>query len=214
MARVTYVKSAKGRKDGRPRHCTRCRTEIKPGDPYRWFANRIGRMSQRKDFCANCQIRPSDQTTSPHLQTIYLAQEGAQDTLDHLDAPTLADIAEAVRGYAEGVREAGESYGESADNIEEGFGHETYQSEEIREKGSACESLADELDSAADDIEGLEDPEADEDDFVGDYEGETDDDGKPVDVDEFETFVEDKRQERRDAAIDAAQDAINEEPSF
>lgn len=218
MARVTYVKAAKGRKDGQPRRCTRCRIEIKPGDSYKWFSTRIGRMSQRKDFCDNCQIRASDQTTSSHLQTIYLAQESAHDTLDVSGELTLTDIAEAVRSYAEGVREAAESYGESADNIEEGFGHETYQSEEIREKSQACESLADELDSAADDVEGMDDPDADLDEFLEDYEGDVEDDkdgeSKPVDADDFATFVEEKREERREAAIDAARDAINEEPQF
>lgn len=216
MARVTYVKKAQGRKNGRPRHCTKCRTEIKPGDPYKWFSTRIGRMSQRKDFCDNCQIRASDQTTSPHLQTIYLAQESAQDSIG--DGATLTDLAEAVRGYAEGVREAGESYGESADNIEEGFGHETYQSEEIREKSQACESLADELDSAADEIEGMDDPDEDVSVFLDDYEGDVEDgedgESKPVDADDFETFVEEKREERREAAVDAAQEALNEEPQF
>ena len=102
---------------------------------------------------------------------------------------TLTDLAEAVRGYAEGVREAGEGYGESADNIEEGFGHETYQSEEIREKSQACESLADELDSAADEIEGMDDPDEDVSVFLDDYEGDVEDgedgESKPVDTDDF-----------------------------
>lgn len=212
MARVTHVKSAKGRKDGRPRHCTRCRREILPGESYRWFANRIGRSSIRKDFCDTCQIRPSDQTTSPHLQTIYLAQEAAQDSLD--GATALADIAEVVRGYAEGLREAAESYGESADNMEDGFGHETEMSSEIREKADACESLADEVESAADEIENMDDPDAEAEEFLDEYEGETDDEGKPVSAEDYEQVVEEKREERREAARDAAQDALNEEPQF
>lgn len=214
MARVTYVKKAQGRKDGRARHCTRCRKEIKPGDPYRWFATRIGRMSQRKDFCATCPIRPSDQTTSPHLQTIYLAQEAAQDALGNLDGATLGDIAEIVRDYAAGVREAGEGYTESADNMESGFGHETQMSEEIREKAQACESAADEIESMADDIEGMDDPEDEASEYKGEFQGEVDDDDEPVDADEFATFVEEKREERRDAAIEAADNALNEEPQF
>lgn len=214
MARVTHVKSAQGRKDGRARYCTRCRTEIKPGDSYRWFATRIGRMSQRKDFCANCRIRPSDQTTSPHLQTIYLAQEAAEDALGQAGPLALADIAEIVRGYAEGVREAGQGYEESADNMEDGFGHETEMSSQIREKAEACESFADEVESAADDIEGLDDPDDDESEFKNEYEGETDEDGEPVDETEFNQFIEAKRDERRDAALDAANEAISDQPQF
>lgn len=213
MARVTYVKAAKGRKDGRVRRCDKCGTEIKPGDSYRWFANRIGRSSQRKNFCATCPIRESDKTTSPHLQTIYAGQEAAEDALAVTDGElTLSDIAEAVRGYAESLREASESYGESADNMEEGFGHETYQSQEIREKAEACESVADEVESIADEIENMDDPEADEDEFLADYEGETDEDDKPVDADEFAEHVQAKREERREAAMDRANEALGEMP--
>jgi hypothetical protein len=211
MARVTYVKSAKGRKDGRARKCSNCGTEIKPGDPYKWFANRIGRFSQRKDFCADCRIRPSMQTTSPHLGTIYAGQEAAEDALAAGGSDmSLTDIADAVRGYAEALREASESYRESAQNIEDGFGHETQQSQEINEKADECESLADTVESAADDIESMDDPEADEDEFANDYEGETDEDDKPVDADEWNEHVQAKRDERREAAIDAANDALGE----
>lgn len=215
MARVTYVKAAKGRKDGRNRRCIKCGTEIRPGDSYKWFATRIGRFSQRKDFCVSCLIRPSDQTTSPHLQTIYVAQESAQDALDQSGATALADIAEIVRGYAEGVREAGQGYEESADNMEDGFGHETEMSASIREKAEACESFADEVESAADEIESMDDPDAENKEFLDEYEGEVDETtGEPVDADEFEREVEEKREERREGAIERAQDALNEEPQF
>jgi hypothetical protein len=215
MARVTYVKSAKGRKDGRNRRCVKCGTEIKPGDSYKWLANRIGRSSQRKDFCANCQVRASDKTTSPHLQALYGAQEAAEDALAHGgDDLTLSDLAEIARGYGEAVREVGEGYAESADNIEEGFGHETYQSEEIREKAEECESAADTIDSAADDIEGLDDPDADESEFADEYEGSTFPNGKPTDDDDWADFIEEKRRDRRDAAIQAVEDALAEGPGL
>jgi hypothetical protein len=213
MARVTYVKAAKGRKDGRPRRCSNCGTEILPGASYKWFATRIGRYSQRKDFCNDCRIRPSMQTTSPHLQTIYAGQEAAEDALGAMgNEASLTDIAEAVRGYAEALREASESYRESAQNIEDGFGHSTSQSEEIAEKADECESLADTVESAADDIESMDDPEAAEDEFQdGTYEGEWDDEkDEAVDKDEWAEHVQAKRDERREAAIDAANDALGE----
>lgn len=218
MARITYVKSAKGRKDGRPRRCSGCGKEIQPGDSYKWFANRIGRYSQRKDFCDTCRIRPSMQTTSPHLSALYAAQENAEDALSAGgDELTLGDIAQIVREYGEAVREVGTGYEESADNIEDGFGHETQQSEEIREKASACEEAADAADSAADDIEGMDDPDEEASDIFsseGDPSLETNDEGDPIENDEFEEWVEGKRQERREAAIDAANDAISEGPQF
>jgi len=214
MARVTYVKAAKGRKDGRPRRCSRCGNEIKPGESYSWFANRIGRSSIRKDFCSNCRIRESDKTTSPHMQTIYAGQEAAEDTLGQADL-TLADIAEAVRGYAEALKEASESYGESADNMEDGFGHETEMSAAIREKAESCESTADTVESAADDIESMDDPDADAAEFQDDYEGDWDDEkDEAVDTEEWEQHVEAKREERREAAIDAANEALGEWPDL
>jgi hypothetical protein len=209
--------------------------------PYKWFANRIGRTSIRKDYCSECRIRESDKTTSPHLATIYAGQENAEDALGAMgDEATLSDIAEAVRGYAEALREAQESYTESADNMESGFGHETYMSAEIREKADACEQCADTVESAADDIESMDDPDADEDEFEGEWDGDTDDmtlgddytgardeDDNPIDAEaygrfveeqrrdrreRFEAFVQEKRDERREAAMSAANDALGEAP--
>lgn len=214
MARVTYVKKAKGRKDGRPRRCAGCGTEILPGQSYKWFANRIGRMSMRKDFCANCRIRPSMMTTSPHLSALYAAQEAAEDALGTGDDLGLADISQIVRDYAEAVREVGAGYRESAEAIVDGFGHETYQSEEIAEKADECESAADTIESAADDIEDLDDPDADESEFVNDYEGELDERGEPVDIEAYDQHVEDKREERREAALEAANEALAEGPQL
>jgi len=217
MARVTYVKSAKGRKDGRARTCAGCGTEIKPGDSYKWFANRIGRYSSRKNYCANCRIRPSMMTTSANLSALYAAQEAAEDALAR-NPESLTDIAEIVREYAQGVRDVGEMYVESADAMEDGFGHETYQSQEIREKADACESAADEAESAADEIENMDDPEADESDFLGEYEGEYEDDAEGntifADPDDWAEFVEGKRDELRQNAIDKADETVNEGVPF
>jgi hypothetical protein len=52
-----------------------------------------------------------------------------------------------------------EEKGEAADNMEEGFGHETYQSQEIREQ-------ADQLESWADEVEQVDIPEAPDTDEV------------------------------------------------
>jgi hypothetical protein len=210
MARVTYVK--KSQKD--QGNCAGCGTPIPKGSPYKWFANRIGRFSSRKNYCANCRIRPSMMTTSPHLSALYAAQENAEDALGASGELTLADFAQIVRDYGEAVREVGEGYEESAQNMEDGFGHETYQSEELHEKARACEDAADQADTAADEIESMEDPDEDESEFLGDYDGETNDDGSPVDSDEWEEFVQNKRDERREAANDAAIDAVSEGVSF
>lgn len=217
MARVTYVKSARGKKNGAKMTCHNCRREIKPGDAYKWFANRIGRSSIRKNYCSTCHIRQSDMTTSPHLQTIYAGQEAADDALDGLDGRgTLDSLSAIMRDCAEAYREAQASYEESADNIEEGFGHETYQSEEIREKAQACESAADELESAADEVENMDDPDLSDEELKEDfdYEGETDENDEPVDKDDYDRelheWAEEQRDDRWDAAVEQARDGISE----
>lgn len=224
MARVNYVKSARGKKSGATVRCANCGTEIKPGDPYKWFANRIGRMSVRKNYCSTCQIRPSMMTTSPHLQTIYAGQEAAGDALDAFTGRgTLDDLSQILRDCAEAYREAQQSYEESADNIESGFGHETQQCQEIREKAEACETAADELEGAADELEGLDDPGEEDAEFKDDpdfdYEGEVDDEtGEPVDQEEYAAalheFAEEQRDERWEAALEQARDAVDEGVMF
>lgn len=166
MARTTFVKSA--RKD--QGHCYKCGTEIKRGDSYKWFANRIGTYSQKKKFCSNCIIRPSDQTTSDKLAQLYSAQELVEDALGVTFARD--DIVSALEEAAAMARDVSDEYEQSADAIVDGFGHDTYQSDEIREKASACSEWADTLDSAATEIAGMEDPQADASEFGIDDEDE------------------------------------------
>lgn len=232
MARVNYVKKARASK--RPRRCEKCRTEIKVGDPYKWFANRIGRSSMRHDYCSSCVIRPSDMTTSPHLSSLYSATEAADDALDEIGDGGLEGIAAIVTECAGSVREVSEGYGESADNIEEGFGHETSQSEEIRGKSDELENFAQELESAADEIEGMDDPD-EVDEIRSEFEQEYDDDDDAPDEDSDEEapdpeadkdgnyasedkqnawneYLAEKQDERREAAVDAARDALSNCP--
>ncbi len=210
MARVTHVKKAQKSKSAR--RCTKCGTEIKVGDPYKWFANRIGRMSIRKNFCVSCPIRQSDQTTSGNLQTLYGAIEAAEDEMAAAVELTLGDGSQILEAAAEGVREAASMYEESADNMESGFGHETSMSEEIREKQNDLEAFADELESAANEIESLDDPEEDEASIMVGFEGEVDEDGKPLDEDEAAEYVESVRQERREAIETAINDVLYNSP--
>lgn len=214
MPRLNYVQSARPSK--RQRRCHGCGKDINVGDPYKWFANKVGRSSLRKDFCATCRVRPSQMTTSPHLSALYSAQEAAEDALGSFgNEGALADYGQIVRDYGEAVREVGEGYRESAQAIEDGFGHSTYQCDELNEKADNCDSFADECDNAADEIESLDDPDDDQlilDCFVGESDGEVDEEGKPVDDDEWEAFSEAKRTELREAAQDAADQAISELP--
>lgn len=211
--------------------CEKCSTEIKPGDPYKWVKPKSGPYGGRKRTrCAACpNWRSSELTSSPALSTLYAAQETFADDL--AAAETAEDVKAALEALAEGVREAGEVYRESASNIEDGFGHSTYQSEELNEKADALESAADEIENA--DVEDF-----DEDAARSDVEAEIlseylDEIGLPTDLtleaaealeeypegaDEFdaeeyerrvEDAVEEKRQEHLDDVKEAAEDAAS-----
>lgn len=203
MARITHVKAA--RKTKGQRRCWRCNKDINEGDSYSWVALRVGRMSTRKNFCTEHPPRASDMTTSDKLARLYEAQESVEDALD--GDFTRDDVAQALRDAGEAAQEVAQEYEESADNIEEGFGHETQMSEEIREKSSNCEDWSSTLDSAADDVESLDDPD-DEDDVkeaaeahLASEEGDEDyDDELRV---EIETEVDRRREEIRNVAENA-----------
>lgn len=162
--------------------CRFCGKSIEYGQPYKWFASKIGRMSRRSNYHQGCKIPPSHRTTSK-MGTIYDAQEEfvAGDSPD--------EIRNNVSAFAEVVREVAEEYRESAQNMEEGFGHSTYQSDELTDRADQLESWADDLDSV-----DIEDDEPTEDDLDEDEE------------------LEDKIEEWLDSQREVAYNAVNESP--
>jgi len=89
-------------------------------------------------------------------------EEALSDALDSAEQGTGSDeFEQAASDAADGLRDLAQELTEGADNIEDGFGHETYQSEELRERAEALEGVADELEGVAID-EAPEEPEADE----------------------------------------------------
>lgn len=105
--------------------------------------------------------RPSETTGSAALSVLYGAQEAARDALDAWDPVDGREaLSEILTTLAEGVREAAEVYEESASSMEDGFGHETSLSAELREKADALNSAAYEIEFAAYDIEEFDESEA------------------------------------------------------
>jgi hypothetical protein len=152
--------------------CEKCGTEIEPGMPYKHITPKSGPYGGRqRNRCMPCPTwRPSETTGSQHLAAIYGAQEAAEDSLAEWEADQGVDaLSEILTALAEGLGEAVESYNESADNIEDGFGHETSMSAELREKAESVESAASDIESAADELE-----EFDEDTATDEAEGEID----------------------------------------
>jgi hypothetical protein len=145
MARVTHVKSRQGpRKEGKSAEmrCSKCGKDIAIGEPYKWFQSRIGYSKVRRNYHSACSI-PRSQTTTSRMGEIW----DAEDALDFSGCKTADDFTQALSEFAAVVREVGEGYGESASNIEDGFGHETSQSAELREKAEALEEWANDLES-------------------------------------------------------------------
>jgi hypothetical protein len=156
MPRVHYVKKA--RKD--QGNCYKCGTPIKAGDPYKWWkfggaAGSRGPGGPKIKRCGPCPSpKQSELTRSPFRSTLYAAQEDYYAT----NWETAEDAADALRNYAEAVRGCAEIRTEAADNIVSGFGHETYVSENLRDEGQEVEGWADDIESKADEVAGL-DPE-------------------------------------------------------
>lgn len=215
MARTHYVKKAQ--KDQGLCMSPTCKhesREIKAGESYKHFSIRAykGGRGTKKVYHSDCTVPRSHTTTSAQLGTIYDAQDDASKALgflvaDETSADTLREIAE---GAAQGIREAGEMYGESADNMESGFGTSTYVSEEIREKADGCESWADEIEDAANDVEDFDEDEArtEAESEIEDNEYESDEDREA----EIESLVDQKRQDWLDESVTKIEDAINNQP--
>lgn len=157
MARTIYVKKA--RKDQQPCMSPSCKhtsRAISAGMPYKHFSMKLTYGGVRKVYHEDCHIPQSHRTTS-RMGEIYDAQEEAENAMPQEpdETGTLETIAS---DFAQTVREVGEGYTESADNMEEGFGHSTFMSDELREKGESLEEWANDLESL--DFEEFDEVEA------------------------------------------------------
>lgn len=144
------------------RTCDKCGTEIKPGMPYKWVKTKTTYGGTKRVRCATCPTWTQSELSTSKMAGVYAAQEEFSDFIgswnpdDGIDA-----VRDALNNCAEQVRSVGEEYRESASNIEEGFGHPTYMSEELEQKADELESWADEIEQAVDSVD--DEPEADDD---------------------------------------------------
>jgi hypothetical protein len=158
MARVTHVKKAQ--KAQGP--CTKCRTEIKVGDPYCWWKFLRGPRYVR---CAKaaCSPKPSDLTRSEFYSTLYDLGDRLQSALDDFrTGGDASDLSSELNDIASDLRTLGEECRDKYSNMPEGLQQgDTGQLLETR--ADECDSKADELESAASTLDSFEEPE-DEDD--------------------------------------------------
>lgn len=131
--------------------CHKCSTPIKKGDPYKFIKPRYG---AKKVLCAKCQFRDSDLTSSDKLARAYDARDDLQAAIAGWD-PADGDIEslkEALTTAQEAVQEVADEYQESADNIHNTFS-ESQTADDCEEKANSLGDWAQELESAADDLE-------------------------------------------------------------
>ena len=180
---VTYVKSARARKDGKPPfRCTTCTQPIEPGQAYAW--SQASRFAMRYSWHQTCAApRASVLEGNEKTSTCMAAFEDADEALSAIDLESIEVTAladednpddldtrkrEALRSEIEsigqnlqqGIQDAADMYHESASNIEDGFGHATEQSEQAEENATLYEDIASNAEQVVDELDFDYDPEA------------------------------------------------------
>jgi hypothetical protein len=163
--------------------CGKCGVEIKPGDPYKWIKPKSGpyggRLMVRCGSCPAWQVWEYSSSLSARTAQISHDFERAIDGATGPD-----EITSALEDAANSAREIAEEKRESAQNIEDGFGHPTSSSEELNEIADSLDSWADEIEQAdvpdlddypCDDCSGEGEVECQECDGSGEVEDETGD---------------------------------------
>jgi len=207
--RVTIVKAAK--KATRER-CLQCGFAINIGQGYQWVKPRYG---GRKVLHTTCRrFKGSETISNDKLSTLAAYIEDAEDELNELDLDEASSFLQMV---ADNIREVAEMYSDAKDAIEDGFGHETSQSEEMGD-------YADQLEEFASDVEGTDIDEWDESAYEDEWQAI--EAGDEYALEEFEnineqaeainaareTFMDEKRNEWEEEVRSALSDAISASP--
>jgi hypothetical protein len=124
--------------------CDKCGVEIKPGDGYKWIQPKSGPFGGRRMVrCATCPAwHRWEYSSSLDARIEELVYNACASKFDSVD-----DVEQILNDAAEAVRELASEKEESAQNIEDGFGHPTSASEELTEIASSLEAWADELEA-------------------------------------------------------------------
>lgn len=164
--RVYTRTKKKGKKEYR---CRRCGKTIQPGERYYSYKPRnVGPV-----YHCSAHYPKQSEMTKGKMSMVFAAQEDAEERLNALTvgevtedwdgSDILSEVSSILEDFAEAIREVASEYQESADAMEDGFGHETYVSQEVREKGEELEAWADEIESDSEPIVTFDPPERDED---------------------------------------------------
>ena len=149
MARIKTIKNA--RKSKKDRNCSRCLHTIQPGESYHFIAKKVYPAGGYVIFyCSNHYPRPSD-TLSGKQADYARMHEDFEDSIN--SATTIEELTDALQSLEESVATLSSEYSESADNIEQGFGHTTYQSEIMESNHNNLESYANIINNIISEVE-------------------------------------------------------------
>jgi hypothetical protein len=168
--------------------CTHEGREIKPGQSYKHISPKSGPYGGRQlnRHAEHPSWNVWDYSSSINAQ----AQRIAHDAMEQVSGvESTEDVESILSSAADEIRELAEQRRESASNIEDGFGHATYQSEQLESDADELESWADEVEST--DVPELPEPEqsdCDECDGTGEvenpeYDADDDESDEPETVD-------------------------------
>lgn len=154
--------------------CQREDRHIIVGEPYMQVTPKSGPYggSTRYRHDEHPAWRPWDlsNSLSANLQRV---DSDYRDALG--SAESAEDVTAALEQAAQEIRDLAEEKEQGAENIREGFGHDTYQSEELAETAESLNTWADEVESA--DVPALEDFPCQDCDGTGEQEDEDEPEG-------------------------------------
>lgn len=130
-----------------PYTCDHCSKPIEIGTPYKHITPKSGpyggRKRTRHASCPDWNVW--DYSSSLNARTAQISFEFGR-AIDQAESED--DVQSALDDAASSVRELAEEKRESAQNIEDGFGHATSQSEELSELADQLDDWANEIESA------------------------------------------------------------------
>lgn len=166
--------------------CGKCGKTIEVGQPYKWVKTKSGPYGGAKLIrCATCPTWKASELSQSKMAGVYAAGEQCDEQIG--DCNEVEDL-EALRDeLADQVEAVADEYQESADNMVEGFGHETSSSDEIQQKAEELRGWAEDIRNVDfDEFDGEDEVDCDECGGTGKIEAETADvgNGEPQELDE------------------------------
>lgn len=127
--------------------CGSCGKDIEVGTPYKWIEPKSGpyggRFMARHASCPTWQVWEYSSSLSARIAQLQYEGEQALSA-----ACSQEDIEAARDSIAAEIEALADEKEEAAQNMEDGFGHETYQSTEIRETADSLRSWGEEVGQA------------------------------------------------------------------